>query len=129
MFSYTIQDQKNHTDKGTAKISVLSFPPYFSSLPGKLYATEDIPTPKSGSFSGFEVDYSNLQENITVKLNAEHGHMYLSPAIVQLWQPLEFSNSAFSFTFENGSRKREDLVLTGPVGIINCALRSLQYFG
>ncbi|KAI3966660.1 hypothetical protein MKW92_047731 [Papaver armeniacum] len=123
-FSYTISDINNNSASGTAIISVLITPPEFVSLPFQLQATEDVISPRFGGFVGFEIKYSDLLENISVTLSAKSGVVFLSPMLMQFWQP------AWSGLVV-GRRGNEEkaLVLIGGVEAINSALQSIQYLG
>ncbi|XP_026453766.1 protein GAMETE EXPRESSED 2-like isoform X1 [Papaver somniferum] len=123
-FSYTISDINNNSASGTVIISVLITPPEFVSLPFQLQATEDVISPRIGGFVGFEIKYSDLLENISVTLSAKSGTVFLSPMLMQFWQP------AWSGLVV-GRRGNEEkaLVLIGGVEAINSALQSIQYLG
>ncbi|KAI3966935.1 hypothetical protein MKX01_017586 [Papaver californicum] len=123
-FSYTISDINNNSVSGNAIISVLITPPEFVSLPFQLQATEDVISPRIGGFVGFEIKYSDLLENISVTLSAKSGIVFLSPMLMQFWQP------AWSGLVV-GRRGNEEkaLVLIGCVEAINSALQSIQYLG
>ncbi|MCL7043189.1 hypothetical protein MKW94_012348 [Papaver nudicaule] len=123
-FSYTITDINNNSVSGTAMISVHITPPQFVSLPFQLQATEDVISPRIGGFVGFEIKYSDLLENISVTLSAKSGIIFLSPMLMQFWQP-DWSGLVV------GRRGNEEkaLVLIGCVEAINSALQSIQYLG
>ncbi|KAI3896844.1 hypothetical protein MKX03_028350 [Papaver bracteatum] len=123
-FSYTISDINNNSASGTVIISVLITPPEFVSLPFQLQATEDVISPRIGGFVGIEIKYSDLLENISVTLSAKSGTVFLSPMLMQFWQP------AWSGLVV-GRRGNEEkaLVLIGGVEAINSALQSIQYLG
>ncbi|OVA13441.1 Filamin/ABP280 repeat-like [Macleaya cordata] len=123
-FSYTISDINNNSASGTTIISVLITPPQFVSLPVQLQATEDVISPRFGGFPGFELKYSDLMENISVTLNAQSGTVFLSPMLMQFWQP------AWSgLVVDRGESEEKGLILIGCVEVINSALKLIQYLG
>ena len=75
-------------------------------------------------FSGFEIAYSDLDENITVILNAQYGTVFLSPMLMQFWQPLWGELSV-----KIDHQKAKELILAGRVDVINSALQAIRYFG
>ncbi|KAG0458934.1 hypothetical protein HPP92_022062 [Vanilla planifolia] len=121
-FTYTISDVNNNVDLGTAFISVLCKPPQFSSLPLHLNVTEDVMSPQFGGFPGFEIMYSDSEENISLAINAKFGSVYLAPTHIDISEPM-----GGMLSFGRGGRKGKDLVLTGRIGIINDALQLIQY--
>uniref|UniRef100_A0A3Q7EFT7 Uncharacterized protein n=1 Tax=Solanum lycopersicum TaxID=4081 RepID=A0A3Q7EFT7_SOLLC len=123
-FSYTICDVNGNIASGGVDIFVLSTPPQFVSVPSQLLATEDVISPRFGGFSGLEIIYSDSTENISITFNAQSGIVFLSPMIMQFWQPAWSISSTFR---EVG--KSTELTLTGCVEEINFAIQSLQYFG
>ncbi|GAB2295199.1 hypothetical protein Dimus_029374 [Dionaea muscipula] len=123
-FSYTISDINGNAAMASVYISVLSIPPQFVSFPTQLQVSEDVISPKFGGFPGFEVTYPDMTENISVTASAQFGTIYLSPMLMQFWQPVW---SSFSVTKENGGAKT--LTLAGHKEVINIALQSIQYIG
>ncbi|XP_057957884.1 protein GAMETE EXPRESSED 2 [Malania oleifera] len=123
-FSYTISDVNGNLDTAAVNISVLITPPQFVSFPSQLQAIEDVISPRFGGFSGFEMRYSDLMENISVILSAQSGSVFLSPMLMQFWQSMWSGLSV-----KKGDGKAKDLILEGPVEVINFALQSIQYFG
>ncbi|CAK9170054.1 unnamed protein product [Ilex paraguariensis] len=123
-FSYTVSDVNGNLASADVNISVLSVPPQFISIPRHLQVTEDIIGPRFGGFSGFEMIYSDFIENITVTLNARHGTVFLSPMLMQFWQPMWNELS-----IEKRDGKAKDLILVGRLEVINFALQSVQYLG
>lgn len=75
-------------------------------------------------FLGFEIIYSDLLENISVTLGARFGTVFLSPMVMQFWQPM-WSEIVVS----KGNEKAKQLVLEGRLEVINFALQSIQYVG
>ncbi|XP_059280723.1 protein GAMETE EXPRESSED 2 isoform X1 [Lycium ferocissimum] len=123
-FYYTICDVNGNIASGGVDISVLSIPPQFVSVPSKLLATEDVISPRFGGFSGLEIIYSDSTENISITFSAQSGIIFLSPLLMQFWQP---TWSISSMSKEVG--KTTELTLTGCLEEINFAIQSLQYFG
>ena len=74
-------------------------------------------------FSGLELRYSDMMENISVNLSAQSGAMSLSPMLMQLW-PIRSRLSVYK-----GDGEAKGLVLEGTVQVVNFALKSIQYFG
>jgi hypothetical protein len=75
-------------------------------------------------FSGFEIKYSDQMENISITLSAQFGTVFLSPMLMQFWQPM------WSGLFVNrGGQEAKDLILEGCTEVINFALQSIQYLG
>ncbi|XP_062175751.1 protein GAMETE EXPRESSED 2-like isoform X3 [Alnus glutinosa] len=123
-FSYTMSDINGNLATATVNISVLSIPPQFVSSPSELQATEDVVNPRFGGFSGFEIKYSDQMENISITLSAKFGTVFLSPMLMQFWQPM------WSGLFVNrGGQEAKDLILEGCAEVINFALQSIQYLG
>ncbi|XP_059632750.1 protein GAMETE EXPRESSED 2 [Cornus florida] len=123
-FTYTISDVNSNLASGAVNISVLSIPPQFVSFPSQLQATEDVISPKFGGFTGFEIMYSELVENITVTFSARSGTVFLSPMMMQFWQPIWSELSIYG-----GDGLTKNLVLEGRLEVINSALNSIQYLG
>lgn len=63
-------------------------------------------------------------ENISVNLSAEYGTIFLSPMLMQFWQPLSSGLSV-----NRGDGEAEDLILEGRAEVINIALQSIKYLG
>lgn len=80
-------------------------------------------TPYSG-FTGFEITYSDLMENISVNLSVRSGNILLSPMVMQFAQP-KWSELAVN----TGNETANNLILEGSVEVINLALQSIQYLG
>ncbi|KAJ0960858.1 hypothetical protein J5N97_001263 [Dioscorea zingiberensis] len=123
-FSYTISDVNQNVATGIATISILCKPPQFLSLPVQLHVTEDIISPKFGGFTGFEVGYSDIEENISITIRAQSGTVFLAPMPFQLWQP--WRNKLY---VNRGGSNGTELVVTGHVESINSALQWIQYLG
>ncbi|KAF6176765.1 hypothetical protein GIB67_031576 [Kingdonia uniflora] len=123
-FAYTISDINNNSASGVVNISILVTPPQFVSLPVQLQATEDILSPRFGGFYGFEIQYSDPAENISVTLNAMNGRVFLSPMLMQFWQP-----AWSSLSVDVGEGDGKSLILIGCVEVLNAALQSIQYLG
>ncbi|XP_043719038.1 protein GAMETE EXPRESSED 2 isoform X2 [Telopea speciosissima] len=123
-FTYTISDINENMVSASVIISILSTPPQFVSLPVQLQATEDLISPRFGGFTGFEIKYSDSEENISVTLSTQFGSIFLSPMPMQFWQsrwnPLAISE---------GEGDWKGLILEGHVEVINFALQSIQYLG
>nr|XP_009757468.1 PREDICTED: protein GAMETE EXPRESSED 2 [Nicotiana sylvestris] len=123
-FSYTICDMNGNTASGGVDISVLSIPPQFVSVPSQLLGTEDVISPQFGGFPGLEIIYSDSTENISITFSAKSGTVFLSPMLMQFWQP------TWSIaTISNKVGETTELTLTGSLGEINFAIPSVQYFG
>lgn len=75
-------------------------------------------------FSGIEILYSDLKENISVSLVARTGTVLLSPMLMQFWQPMW---SELSVSKGDGNAK--ELKIEGRLEVINFALQSIQYLG
>ncbi|KAJ0984925.1 hypothetical protein J5N97_003281 [Dioscorea zingiberensis] len=123
-FSYIISDVNQNVATGIATISILCKPPQFLSLPVQLHVTEDIISPKFGGFTGFEVGYSDIEENISITIRAQSGTVFLAPMPFQLWQP--WRNKLY---VNRGGSNGTELVVTGHVESINSALQWIQYLG
>ncbi|KAJ9699630.1 hypothetical protein PVL29_005479 [Vitis rotundifolia] len=123
-FNYTISDVNGNLATGAVHISVLSIPPQFVSFPSQLQAIEDMISPRFGGFPGFEITYSDMMENISVNLSAEYGTIFLSPMLMQFWQPLSSGLSV-----NRGDGEAGDLILEGHAEVINIALQSIKYLG
>ncbi|KAL3505706.1 hypothetical protein ACH5RR_031088 [Cinchona calisaya] len=123
-FLYTIADVNGNIASGSVYIAILSIPPQFASFPNQLQGTEDQLFPRFGGFSGFEIVYSDLNENITVTLNAQYGSVFLSPMLMQFWQPLWGELSV-----NKDIEKAKGLTLVGCLEVINSALQAIQYLG
>jgi hypothetical protein len=80
--------------------------------------------PFCSGFSGFEITYSNLLENISVNLSAVSGSIFLSPMFMQFGEPMW---SELTINAENETET--SLILEGSVEVINIALQSIQYLG
>ncbi|KAF5198877.1 Gamete expressed [Thalictrum thalictroides] len=122
--SYTIQDINNNSASGIVFIAVLITPPQFISLPLTLLATEDVISPRFGGFPGIEIYYSDPTENISISLSAKSGTIFLSPILMQFWQP---AWSALSVNRMEGEER--NLIVVGCVEVINSVLQSIQYLG
>ncbi|CAI8590125.1 unnamed protein product [Vicia faba] len=123
-FWYTISDINGNLATASVCISVLNIPPQFASVPSQLQATEDLISPRFGGFSGFEITYSNLLENISVNLRAQSGSIFLSPVLMQFGEPMWTE-----LTINAGNETAKSLTLEGSVEVINIALQSIQYLG
>ncbi|KAK4425879.1 protein GAMETE EXPRESSED 2 [Sesamum alatum] len=123
-FLYTIADINENHASGSVDLLILCRPPQFVSLPSNLQATEDVVSPTFGGFSGFEIVYSDLAENISVTLSSLSGTVLLSPTQMQFWQP---RRSELYVHKEAGTAG--ELTLVGSLDAINFALQSIQYFG
>jgi hypothetical protein len=63
-------------------------------------------------------------ENISITLSAHFGTVFLSPMLMQFWQPM------WSGLFVNrGGQEAKDLILEGCTEVINFALQLIQYLG
>ncbi|XP_010105140.2 protein GAMETE EXPRESSED 2 [Morus notabilis] len=122
-FTYIMSDINGNIASASVNISVLTIPPQFVSFPSQLKATEDEISPRFGGFSGFELRYSDVSENISVNLSAQSGTVSLSPILMQFW----LLSSKLSIYKGDGEVK--SLVLQGTVEVVNFALKSIQYFG
>ncbi|KAL2229739.1 UNVERIFIED_CONTAM: Protein GAMETE EXPRESSED 2 [Sesamum indicum] len=123
-FLYTMADINENRASGSVHLLILCRPPQFVSLPSNLQATEDVVSPTFGGFSGFEIVYSALAENITVTLSSLSGTVLLSPTQMQFWQP---RRSELYVHKEAGTAS--ELTLVGSLDAVNFALQSIQYFG
>uniref|UniRef100_A0A7N0UQ31 GEX2 N-terminal Ig-like domain-containing protein n=1 Tax=Kalanchoe fedtschenkoi TaxID=63787 RepID=A0A7N0UQ31_KALFE len=123
-FVYTISDVNDNVAVGSVNISVLIIPPQFVSLPELLCATEDTINPKFGGFPGFEIKYSDQNENISVTLHAMSGFLFLSPMLMQFGNPMWTG-----LLLSTGDGTATDLTLMGNVEAVNIALQSIQYLG
>ncbi|KAL1807376.1 hypothetical protein ACET3Z_024366 [Daucus carota] len=123
-FSYAISDGNGNNASANVNISVLSIPPQFVSVPSLLQATEDMISPTFGGFSGLKIIYSDLAEKISVRLSAHFGTVFLSPMVMQFWQPMWAELSV-----SKGVEKAKELILEGRLEVINYALQFVQYFG
>ncbi|KAF9605446.1 hypothetical protein IFM89_017465, partial [Coptis chinensis] len=123
-FSYIISDINNNSASGTVFIDVLITAPQFVSLPVQLQATEDDLSPKFGGFAGIEIYYSDPQENISINLSAKNGTVFLSPMLMQFWQP-----TWRELSLDRGNGEEKSLILIGCVEVINLVLQSIQYLG
>ncbi|KAJ6808757.1 protein GAMETE EXPRESSED 2-like [Iris pallida] len=123
-FTYSFSDINQNVATGTSFISVLCKPPQFVSLPVRLKVTEDIISPKFGGFSGFEIMYSNLDENVSLTVGAQSGTVFLAPMTMQFCHLLETT-----LLVTKGGRSGKDLILSGHAEIVNSALQSIQYLG
>lgn len=65
-----------------------------------------------------------MMENISVNLTAQSGRVFLSPMLMQFWEPVSTGLSVYT---SDGDTK--GLILVGCVEVINFALQSIQYFG
>lgn len=70
------------------------------------------------------IRYSDMMENISVNLSAQSGTVYLSPMLMQFWEPIWNGLSVYK---EDGGVN--GLILQGSVEAINFALQSIQYYG
>ncbi|KAF7837800.1 protein GAMETE EXPRESSED 2 [Senna tora] len=123
-FWYTISDVNGNLATASLYISILSVPLQFASVPTQLQATEDLISPRFGGFTGFEITYSDLMENISVNLSVRSGSILLSPMLMQ------FRKSMWSeLTINKGNETANNLILEGSVEVINLALQSIQYLG
>ncbi|KAJ4955934.1 hypothetical protein NE237_012717 [Protea cynaroides] len=123
-FTYSISDINENLASASVIISILSTPPQFVSLPVQLEATEDLISPRFGGFPGFEIKYSDPEENISVTLSTQFGSIFLSPMPMQFWQ-----STWSSLAIHKGERDWKGLILEGHVEVINFALQSIQYLG
>ncbi|XP_022864989.1 protein GAMETE EXPRESSED 2 isoform X1 [Olea europaea var. sylvestris] len=123
-FLYTIADINGNVASGAVNLFVLCIPPRFVFIPSQLQATEDLVSPKFGGFLGFEIIYSDLEENITVTFSSLSGELLLSPMPMQFLHPRW---NEFSISKDIGMDK--EITLVGCVEVINFALQSIQYFG
>ncbi|XP_040999914.1 protein GAMETE EXPRESSED 2 isoform X4 [Juglans microcarpa x Juglans regia] len=130
-FSYTMSDINGNLASASVNISVLSIPPQFVSSPSLLQVTEDVLSPRFGNFLslcrgffGFEIRYSDQMENISIILTAQAGTVFLSPMLMQFWEPMWSGLSV-----NRGGEEAKDLILEGRVEVINFALQSIQYLG
>ncbi|CAH8299742.1 unnamed protein product [Eruca vesicaria subsp. sativa] len=149
-FPYTIVDINGNLGIATVYILVLTAPPQFVSFSGGLQATEDLISPRSGQvlfiffvfnphfsaivilflnvnysgFSGLEISYSDKLENISVTVQALSGLVMLSPMLMQFRPP-----GSGRLLVRNGGEDGRLLILEGQIGVINPALKSIQYLG
>ncbi|GLU08406.1 hypothetical protein SLE2022_253210 [Rubroshorea leprosula] len=123
-FLYTMSDINGNLATASVNISVLTIPPQFFSFPSILQATEDILSPRFSGYAGFEIKYSDPMENISVTLSARSGSVFLSPTLIQFWQPM-WSELSVSKVEDQG----KNLTIEGRLEVINYALRSIQYLG
>ncbi|KAG2721400.1 hypothetical protein I3760_02G080800 [Carya illinoinensis] len=123
-FSYTMSDINGNLASASVNISVLSIPPQFVSSPSLVQVTEDVLSPRFGGFFGFEIRYSDQMENISIILTAQAGTVFLSPMLMQFWEPMWSGLSV-----NRGGEEAKDLILEGRVEVINFALQSIQYLG
>ncbi|KAG7533513.1 Immunoglobulin E-set [Arabidopsis thaliana x Arabidopsis arenosa] len=123
-FLYTIADINGNLAAATVYIFVLTAPPQFVSFSGGLQATEDLISPRYGGFSGLEISYSDLLENISVTVQALSGSVILSPMLMQFRPP-----ASGRLSVSNGGEDGKVLILEGQIGVINPALQSIQYLG
>ncbi|XP_020592213.1 protein GAMETE EXPRESSED 2-like isoform X2 [Phalaenopsis equestris] len=121
-FLYNITDSNNNVAIGAAFISVLCKPPQFVSLPLRLNVTEDVLSPQFGGFPGFEIRYSDKMENISLTISAKFGSVYLAPSQIGIFEPV-----GGMLSVRRGGRAGKDLVLTGPIEVVNSALQLIQY--
>ncbi|KAG8655489.1 hypothetical protein MANES_04G040225v8 [Manihot esculenta] len=123
-FMYTISDVNGNLAFATVSIYVLNIPPQFISFPSQLQATEDMISPRYGGFSGFEIRSSDPMENISVTLRADFGTLFLSPLLMQFWDPFWGK-----FLVKREDDEAKSLTLEGCVDVMNLALQSIQYLG
>ncbi|XP_043812259.1 protein GAMETE EXPRESSED 2 isoform X9 [Manihot esculenta] len=123
-FMYTISDVNGNLAFATVSIDVLNIPPQFISFPSQLQATEDMISPRYGGFSGFEIRSSDPMENISVTLRADFGTLFLSPLLMQFWDPIWGK-----FLVKREDDEAKSLTLEGCVDVMNLALQSIQYLG
>ncbi|KAH8502369.1 hypothetical protein H0E87_013897 [Populus deltoides] len=123
-FTYTLSDVNGNLASASVIISVLNIPPQFISFPIQLQATEDVIGPRYGDFSAIVIKHSDPTEKICVTLSARSGTVFLSPVLMQFWQPIWGEFSA-----KKGDDAAKDLILEGGVEAINLALQSIQYLG
>ncbi|KAI0514236.1 hypothetical protein KFK09_010271 [Dendrobium nobile] len=121
-FLYNITDSNNNVAIGAAFISVLCKPPQFISLPLQLNVTEDLLSPQFGGFPGFEIRYSDKKENISLTISAKFGSVYLAPSPIVISEPV-----GGMLSIRRGGRAGKDLILVGPIEVINSALQLIQY--
>ncbi|KAJ6991357.1 protein GAMETE EXPRESSED 2-like [Populus alba x Populus x berolinensis] len=103
-FTYTLSDVNGNLASASAIISVLNIPPH--------------------GFSAIVIKHSDPTEKICVTLSARSGTVFLSPVLMQFWQPIWGEFSA-----KKGDDAAKDLILEGSVEAINLALQSIQYLG
>ncbi|KAK9161608.1 hypothetical protein Syun_007949 [Stephania yunnanensis] len=109
---------------GTVFVSVLITPPQLILVPDRLLATEEAMSPRFGGFVGIAIEYSDPLENISVALRPGSGTIFLSPMLMQFWQP-EWN----AFSADRGTTDEKYLILKGCVALINFFLQSVQYLG
>ncbi|KAK4477843.1 hypothetical protein RD792_017106 [Penstemon davidsonii] len=124
-FSYTIADINGNFASGVVDLLILCIPPQFVSIPSNLQAMEDVISPTFGGFSGFQISYSDLVENITVKLSSQSGVVSLSPTPMQFWQQKWNEFCVKNEVVGNAN----ELTLVGCLDVINFALQFIQFFG
>nr|GEZ17653.1 hypothetical protein [Tanacetum cinerariifolium] len=125
-FMYTFSDVSGDTASASVNIEVVPLPPQFVSSPISLQATEDALSPKFGGFPSFMLAYSNSQQNISVKVSAKHGKIFLSPLLMRFWDPVPMWNELSVSIVEENPRYMH---LVGTLETINFAIQSLQYIG
>ncbi|KAJ0594638.1 putative immunoglobulin-like, Filamin family [Helianthus annuus] len=123
-FVYKMANAHGNTGHGCVNIYVRTIPPQFVSYPKLLHAVEDTLSPQFGGYPGFEMIYSDPTENISVIVTAQKGTVFLSPLLMQLWDPMWTGITVSKM--EGGD---ERLNITGRLGAVNFALKSLQYIG
>lgn len=123
-FLYTMSDINGNLATAAVNISVLTIPPQFVSFPSLLQATEDVLSPAFGGYGGFEIKYPDPVENISVTVTARHGSVFLSPVLMQFWQPMWSGLSVYKVDEEG-----KNLTIEGCLEVINSALQSIQYLG
>ncbi|CAH1453869.1 unnamed protein product [Lactuca virosa] len=123
-FPYSMSDANGNIASSHVNIFVICIPPQFVSFPPQLQADEDTFSPKFGGYSGFEITYSDSTENISIMFTAQHGSFFLSPLLMQLWDPMW---NEISVTKMEGRSK--ELIIRGRLEVINFAIKSLKYIG
>jgi len=83
-----------------------------------------ITSPHCSGFSAIVIKHLDPTEKICVTLSARSGTVFLSPVLMQFWQPIWGEFSA-----KKGDDAAKDLILEGGVEAINLALQSIQYLG
>ncbi|KAL7587770.1 hypothetical protein Lser_V15G41070 [Lactuca serriola] len=73
---------------------------------------------------GFEITYSDSTKNISIMFTAQHGSFFLSPLLMQLWNPMW---NEISVTKMDGMSK--ELIIRGRLEAINFSIKSLKYIG
>ncbi|KAL4565768.1 hypothetical protein LXL04_029873 [Taraxacum kok-saghyz] len=124
-FTYSMSDA-NGVIVASSKVHLFvhTVPPQFVSFPTELHADEDMLSPKFGGFSGFEFTYSDFRENISISFSAKNGSLFLSPLLIQLWNPMW---DELSITKMEGGNN--ELILTARLEVVNFAVKSLKYIG